>query len=333
MLAMRRSNRSQSILKPVNLESRPNAPPVTLTCAKLLLSVLCIAGLFAVMLLAAEPTSARYDPVFGMARARALPAWQQFRHARWPYHMPAGNRMRARQGPHRRVCRSDDDRAAESAPYRQAPCMSETEGGSAGTVGMGSGSTETTGAAAPVRARHSHPMPAAGSIVASAAASAAAARGSSAVGWPALLAGQVWIVVAVILLLATLWMPGAAVGLWFFGLAGFVVSGTALATDLTWQYQVGIFAVLGVGLCTLWARFDRVRGNGDRKAGLPVNGRGPTALVGRVFRLEKPIEGGEGMLTADGTAWRITGRDCAAGKRVKVTRAEGTLLVVDPVEC
>jgi membrane protein implicated in regulation of membrane protease activity len=38
------------------------------------------------------------------------------------------------------------------------------------------------------------------------------------------------------------------------------------------------------------------------------------------------------MLTFDGTAWRITGKDCADGRRVRAIRAEGTLVIVDPME-
>jgi inner membrane protein len=83
----------------------------------------------------------------------------------------------------------------------------------------------------------------------------------------------------------------------------------------------------------LWIRLDPARRRGDDNPAPLFNDRGPGSLVGRVLQLEKPIEGGNGMVTFGGTSWRIAGKDCAAGKRVKVLRADGTLLIVDPVEC
>ena len=60
--------------------------------------------------------------------------------------------------------------------------------------------------------------------------------------------------------------------------------------------------------------------------------RGPYAFVGRVLKLQKPIVDGIGMVTIGGTVWRVAGRDCPAGQRVQVVHAEGTLLVVDPLD-
>jgi membrane protein implicated in regulation of membrane protease activity len=172
------------------------------------------------------------------------------------------------------------------------------------------------------------PVPAARGMAPSASMPPAALLGDR----PAPLAGQMWLVVGAMLLCAVMVVPGAAAVLAFFGISGFIVGGLSLAIDLTWQYQVFIFAVLGVALVVLWILFDPTQRRNDNPDPT-VNDRGPGALVGRVFELEKPIEGGNGMLTFGGTSWRIAGRDCAAGKRVRVLRAEGTLLIVDPVEC
>lgn len=149
---------------------------------------------------------------------------------------------------------------------------------------------------------------------------------------PSPLAAQFWLVAAALLLVATILMPGIAVVLWFFALSGFIVGGASMLIDLTWQLQTSIFAILGVALVIVWSDLDRARGiNGD--AGRHVNERRPVALVGRIFRLEKPIVDNVGVLTTGDTAWRISGEDCAAGRRVRVQRVEGTLLIVDPVEC
>jgi inner membrane protein len=147
-----------------------------------------------------------------------------------------------------------------------------------------------------------------------------------------LFAGENWFVLAGLLLLGAILTPGAVV-FWFFGLAGFVVGGTLLLVSLTWQFQLISFALLGIVLVVLWARLDRARWNGNGTADLLAHRSDPCAFVGRVFKLQKPIESGIGMVMIGDIIWRVAGKDCAAGKRVKVLYAEGTLLIVDPLEC
>ena len=56
------------------------------------------------------------------------------------------------------------------------------------------------------------------------------------------------------------------------------------------------------------------------------------ALIGRVFTLDKPIVDGIGTVRIDDTVWRVpAGPDRPAGSRVKVTRADGASLAVEPV--
>jgi len=135
--------------------------------------------------------------------------------------------------------------------------------------------------------------------------------------------GWTWFIVAAIL---TLGAPFAVV-LCFFGLAAVLVGCISLCFDLSWQLQLIAFAVLGIISALLWQRLDRLLS--DRN---DLTGRCPHALVGRVFRLQSPIVDGTGAVTISGTLWRVAGRNCAAGERVKVVDAEGTLLIVDPLE-
>jgi membrane protein implicated in regulation of membrane protease activity len=51
-----------------------------------------------------------------------------------------------------------------------------------------------------------------------------------------------------------------------------------------------------------------------------------------VLKLQKPIVDGIGVATIGGTVWRVAGRDCPAGQEVQVVHAEGTLLVVVPLD-
>lgn len=144
-------------------------------------------------------------------------------------------------------------------------------------------------------------------------------------------AAETWFIAGAVLLLGALLFSGAAV-LWFFGLAGFLVGGASLNVELTWQSQFIAYAMSGIALvlACLWLERPSLGRNG--LANQTFCGRGPCALVGRVLRLEKPIVGGLGMVTVGGTIWRVAGRDCAAGKLVKVVHTEGSLLIVDPLE-
>ena len=278
----------------------------------------------------AQAAGTRYDTA-GMARER-MPAWQRFEPSRWPYDLQpaAGNRERGHKAPGQPspVAPSGNDRQDGSTPYCRASCMIEQ------TVEPEPARNkliETTGVATPPLPAF-RPVPSTVPVPAGRAMAPAASIPPAPllIDRPAALAAQMWFVAGAVLLCAVMVVPGAAV-LAFFGLSGFIVGGLSLAIDLTWQYQVFIFAVLGVALVMLWVGFDPTRRRND-DPDPQVNDRGPNSLVGREFRLERPIEGGNGMLTFGGTSWRIAGRDCAAGKRVKVLRAEGTLLIVDPIE-
>jgi inner membrane protein len=338
MLTMRYVAENHSVFKPSSVKAKQNAPPFAKTRAARLGAVLRVLGLCAALSCAAGAASARHDAVPGTARGR-IPAWQQFNYSQWPYDLPpaAGNRERDRSatrqapaaiGQAPAAVQPGDDKHEDLPQYCRASCMIEL------TIKPAPARTrvvETTGVATPMPAFRSLPAtvpaPAGSAMVPTASAPPAPFL----LDRPSPLAGQMWFVVAALLLCGVVLVPGAVV-LSFFALSGFVVGGLSLATDLTWQYQVSIFAILGVALVVLWTRLDPARRCGDDNPDPPVNDRGPGSLVGRVFQLEKPIEGGNGMVTFGGTSWRIAGKDCAAGERVKVLRAEGTLLVVGPVE-
>ena len=55
--------------------------------------------------------------------------------------------------------------------------------------------------------------------------------------------------------------------------------------------------------------------------------------VGRSYVLHEPIENGRGKVRIGDTIWLVEGeKDLAKGKRVKVTGADGTTLLVEPVK-
>jgi inner membrane protein len=335
---------NHSYFKPSSWKEMQNGPPFAngrAAGARFVLGVLGVLGVCAALSGAADAGS-RQDAVPGMAGGK-IAAWKQFHPARWPYDLPpaAGYRERDRNAtrqpsaaPRQPSVVQPVDQREDGARYCDASCMiewtDEAEPFRARIV-------ETTGVATP-------PPPAFRSLPATVPVPAGRGMVTSPyvpraplppapflMDWPSPLAAQMWFVVAALLLCGVMLAPGAIV-LSFFALSAFFVGGLSLAVDLTWQYQASIFAILGVVLVVLWTWLDPARRRDD-KSNSTVNDRGPGSLVGRVFQLEKPIVDGNGMLTSGGTSWRIAGMDCAAGKRVRVLRAEGTLLIVVPAEC
>lgn len=55
-------------------------------------------------------------------------------------------------------------------------------------------------------------------------------------------------------------------------------------------------------------------------------------LVGRVFDLAEPIEGGRGKVRVGDTLWVVSGLEASRGVRVKVVRASGMLLHVELID-
>ena len=137
-----------------------------------------------------------------------------------------------------------------------------------------------------------------------------------------------WIILGGILLAIEVMAPGTFF-MWL-GISAILVGLISFAIDWAWQEQGIAFAVLAVASVALWWRFGRrdrqVLGESDQ----PFLNRRAEGFVGRVFTLEKPIVDGSGTVRIGDTIWRVTGPDCAAGSRVKIARAEGATLFVEP---
>src|ERR1044071_2955285 len=136
-----------------------------------------------------------------------------------------------------------------------------------------------------------------------------------------------WIIAGSILLALELAVPGAFM-MWL-GLAAVLVGVITFAIGWGWQAQGVAFAVFALLSVPLWRRFAR---RGEPESQSPLLHRRAEALVGRVFTLEKPIIDGVGTVRIDDTIWRVTsGVDTPAGSRIRVARAEGATLTVEPV--
>jgi len=136
-----------------------------------------------------------------------------------------------------------------------------------------------------------------------------------------------WWVLGVILLILEVFAPGTFF-LWLAVAAGVVGTLLLAMPDLAWHWQLLLFSVLSLGAVVAWrvylARHPTVS---DQPA---LNRRGEQYL-GRTFVLLVPVENGRGKITVDDSTWRVEGPDCAAGTRVKVVAADGTLLRIEPV--
>ncbi|HML15325.1 MAG TPA: NfeD family protein [Xanthobacteraceae bacterium] len=136
-----------------------------------------------------------------------------------------------------------------------------------------------------------------------------------------------WIILGGILLAIEVMAPGTFI-LWL-GLSAILVGAISFAINWGWQEQGVAFAILAVASVALWWRFGR-RDRQEPGDDQPFLNRRAQGFVGRVFTLEKPIVDGSGTVRIGDTIWRVTGPDCAAGSRVKIVRAEGATLFVEP---
>ena len=135
-----------------------------------------------------------------------------------------------------------------------------------------------------------------------------------------------WIILGAILLALELAAPGAFM-MWL-GLSAVLVGIlTFIWPDLSWQWQGVAFAVFAVASIPLWRRFAH---NVEPPEERPYLNRRADAMVGQTYTLDKPIVDGVGTIRVGDTVWRVSGRDCGAGSRVKVTRVDGANLLVEP---
>jgi inner membrane protein len=132
-----------------------------------------------------------------------------------------------------------------------------------------------------------------------------------------------WFILGVLLFVLEFALPG--VHLLWFGLAAMAAGLLALATGLTWPYQViafGIIAVLTVFAVRRYVRPD------VSKSDLPDLNERAQQYVGRSLVVAEPIENGRGKVRVGDSVWQAEGPDVPVGSRVKVTGARGTVLVV-----
>jgi len=134
-----------------------------------------------------------------------------------------------------------------------------------------------------------------------------------------------WFILAVLLFILETALPGVHF-LWF-GLAAVLVGVMALATDLAWPWQALAFGAIAVLMVFAVRRVSRIEAKeGDLS---DLNARAQQ-YVGRSLVLAEAIENGRGKVRVGDSLWQAEGPDVPCGARVKVTAANGTVLVVEP---
>lgn len=137
-----------------------------------------------------------------------------------------------------------------------------------------------------------------------------------------------WWVIGIILIMLELFLPGAFF-LWMGIAAGLVGVVLLVAPEMGWQYQFIIFAIVSVVSIVVWRIYLNKHPIATDK---PTLNRRGEQYVGRVFTLAEPIVNGTGKLKVDDTMWKIEGKDCDSGTKVRVSEADGALLKIEVVQ-
>jgi len=143
--------------------------------------------------------------------------------------------------------------------------------------------------------------------------------------WLTTHSGWLWAILGLLLIGGEVLAPG--VFLIWLGLAALVTGAVVGLTGMGWQAAMLVFAVLAV-ICVLIGRLLTRRRGEEPDAATGLNDRG-RQLIGKVFRLEATMTGGEGRIRVGDSSWRVIGPELLAGTEIKVVRVEGATLVVE----
>ncbi|MFQ5626210.1 MAG: NfeD family protein [Methyloligellaceae bacterium] len=134
-----------------------------------------------------------------------------------------------------------------------------------------------------------------------------------------------WLILAVLFFVLEVVSPG--IFLVWFGIAAAIVGALALLTDIAWQWQLVLFALLSLAAVVAARKFFHSE---DTLSNRPLLHRRAHQHVGKTYVLADAIENGRGKVRIGDTLWNVDGPDTAKGARVTVTGADGAILIVEP---
>ena len=135
-----------------------------------------------------------------------------------------------------------------------------------------------------------------------------------------------WLVVGFVLLALELLAP-LTYFLWLGASAMVTALVLFVVPDIPWQAQFLVFSVLSVVSIIISRKYLVNETPSDQ----PNLNRRAQQYVGRVFTLSEAIEQGVGKVRVDDTYWKVTGPPLSRGTEVRVSGAEGSVLVVEEV--
>jgi membrane protein implicated in regulation of membrane protease activity len=134
-----------------------------------------------------------------------------------------------------------------------------------------------------------------------------------------------WWILALALIIAETLLPGTFF-LWM-GVSALALGALAwLIPAMGWEIQLMLFAVLSLVSIVGWRVWQRRH---PEESDHPKLNRRGEQYIDRVFVLETAIENGFGKVRVGDSLWRVKGEDAATGTRVRVTAADGIVLVVE----
>jgi membrane protein implicated in regulation of membrane protease activity len=135
-----------------------------------------------------------------------------------------------------------------------------------------------------------------------------------------------WLIAGLILGIAEMIVPG--VFLIWLGVAAVLTGLATLAFGLPIAAQFIVFAL--AALLSVYAGRRFLKNNPIETTDPLLNDRA-ARLIGQTVLVVDPIEGGEGRVKVGDGVWIARGPDTPPGARVRVTRAEGATLFVEPL--
>ncbi|MCK5041176.1 MAG: NfeD family protein [Sphingomonadales bacterium] len=137
-----------------------------------------------------------------------------------------------------------------------------------------------------------------------------------------------WFIAALLFLGLEALAPGV-VFLWL-GIAAVVSGGVVFfMPDMTWEAQSVLFVILSV-ISVFSGRYYLSKKGGIETDQSHLNRRGD-ALVGKNVVVSIAIKNGKGKVKVGDTLWSASGPDADEGVEVHITKVDGTLLIVEPI--
>ena len=135
-----------------------------------------------------------------------------------------------------------------------------------------------------------------------------------------------WLSLGLILGVGEMLLPGFFL-IWL-GLAAIIVGLLDYFLPIAIPFQVALFAILSI--LTVYAGKKFLKDNPIETTDPKLNDRG-ARLVGEVVEVVEAIADGHGRVKVGDSVWSARGADAGVGDRVRVTGADGAVLLVEKV--